>query len=165
MSSRFLEAIQKMHAADLVDQLSSKVINNHAQQLFANIKQAGELLTAIAAHADLVKQPASLAEASRLLQSLRYLNHAGLDSLLQDMDRLVHELMAPNSSLSIAKQTRSLRNRPALAVSEQTVSHPLFDPAKTPGVFLRPATVFVSHANGQLEKIEDLKVLICLNQS
>ena len=153
------EAIQKMHAADLVDQLSSKVINNHAQQLFANIKQAGELLTAIASHADLVKQPASLAEASRLLQSLRYLNHAGLDSLLQDMDRLVHELMAPNSSLSIAKQTRSLRNRPALAVSEQTVSHPLFDPAKTPGVFLRPATVFVSHANGQLEKIEDPKRL------
>jgi UDP-N-acetyl-D-mannosaminuronate dehydrogenase len=152
-------SIQKKHTASLVDQLSSKVISDYSQQLFANIKQAGELLTSIAAHADLVKQPESLAEASRLLQSLRYLKHAGLDSLLQDMDRLVHELMPPSSSLSIAKQIRSLRNRPALAVSEQTASHPLFDPAEAPGVLLRPATVFVSHANGQLEKIEDPKGL------
>lgn len=150
---------QKVQADRLVKQLSQEVINLQSQQLFAGIKQMGDLLTTIAAHSNQLKQPDSLAEASRLLQSLRYLKHAGLDNLLQDMDRFVHELMVENTHLSIAKQLRSLRSRPDLKISDTPVTHHLFNPEEAPGVCLRPATVFVTNNKGQLEKIEDPKGL------
>ncbi len=140
---------------DLANRLNEEILKESVNQLFSRFRQTGELLIALSDNQSLMSRPESPAEVVNQLQLIRYLKHAGLDGLNQDLDRLAHELMQADASLTVAEHLRLLRHRPDLAISNKSVEHPLFDQSLAPDTRLLPATVFVTANNGKLEKRED----------